>query len=118
LTTFIIFLPEIFAPLSEGAPFRLVETGDNADCERDERLPWRHELKLYLAIAGHPPPDVVARVWASFDCPAGTFLLSPRPGLLPSRTAAEYAVARLYFVWTIFQSPSESANFSAIQIET
>src|SRR5271165_5844844 len=31
-------------------------------------------------------PNVVARVWASFDCAAGTFLLSPRPGSLPSRT--------------------------------
>jgi hypothetical protein len=106
LTTF-IFLPKIFAPQSEGAPFRLVGT------ERDERLPWRHELASYLAIAGHPR-RMLLRAFGLIRLCRKNFPAASSPGLASLPDAAEYAIANLYFVATIFQSHPKSASFSVI----
>jgi len=49
-----IFLPKFSRRYRKERPSGSSGPNDKADCERDERLPWRHELASYLAIAGHP----------------------------------------------------------------
>src|SRR5208337_3166547 len=90
---------------------------DKADCERDERLPWRHELASYLAIAGHP--ECCSARLGFIRLRRRNFPAVSSPGLATPPGRGRIRDRKVYTSLRRFSSRHpKSAGFSAIQIET